>query len=71
MRNTIEVAAEIRIDNLSMSAVNQLVDVLHCVQRAAICPIGILFGRQVGLENRFENQHRCRLHHPIPDGGYP
>src|SRR5262245_537477 len=53
--NTVKVAAEIRIDNLSMSGVNQLVDVLHGIQRAAVCPIGILLRLQVGLENRFEN----------------
>jgi hypothetical protein len=67
MWNTIEVAAEIRIDNLSMSGVDQLVDVLHCVQRAAVCSIGMLFRLQVSLEDRFENQHRRRLHNPISD----
>ena len=50
MWNTIEVAAEIRINNLSVSGVDQLVDVLHRVQCAAVCSIGILFWRQIGLE---------------------
>ena len=66
-----KVTAEIRIDDLSMSSVDQLVDVLYCVQRAAVCPIGILFRRQVGLKYRFENQHRRRLHNPISDCWYP
>ena len=71
MRNTIEVAAEIRIDNLSMSGVDQLVDVLHGVQCAAVCPIGILLRLQIGLENRLEHQYGRRLHNPISDCGYP
>src|SRR5258707_13509522 len=63
----IQVAAEIRIHDLPMSRVDQLVDVLYCVQRAAVCPIGILFLRQVGLEDWFEYQHGRGLHNPIPD----
>ena len=62
-----KVAAEIRINDLPMSRVDQLVDVLHCVQCAAACPIGILFRRQIGLEDWFENQQRRRLHIPISD----
>src|SRR5215831_36942 len=59
MWNAVKVTAEISINDLSMSGVDQLVDVLHCVQCAAICPVGILFRLQVDLEDRFENQH-CR-----------
>jgi len=51
-----------------MASVNQLVDMPHGIQCAAAWPIGILFQRQVGLENRFEYQHRRRLHNPIADG---
>ena len=40
MWNTIEVAAEIRINDLPMSRLDQLVDVLYCVQRAAVCSVG-------------------------------
>jgi len=39
----IKVAAEICIDNFSMASVNQLVDVFHRVQCAAVLPIGVLF----------------------------
>jgi hypothetical protein len=63
----IQVAAEIRINDLSMTRIDQLVDVLYCVQRAAVCSVGILFRRQVGLEDRFEYQHGRSLHNPIPD----
>jgi hypothetical protein len=67
MWNTIKVAAEIRIHDLPMTRVNQLVDVLYCVQRAAVRPIGILLRLQVSLENRFENQHCRHLRNPISD----
>jgi hypothetical protein len=71
MWNAIEVAVEIRIYNLLMASVHQQVDMPHCVQRAAVCPIGILLRLQVGFENRLEHQHCCRLHNPIPDCWYP
>jgi hypothetical protein len=67
--NTVKVTAEISINDLPMSGVDQPVDVLYCVQCAAVCPIGILFRLQVGLKYRFENQHGCRLHNPISDCG--
>jgi hypothetical protein len=70
MGNTIKVAAEIRINDLPMSRFDQLVDVLYGVQRAAVRPIGVLFPRQVGLEDGFEYQHGRRLHNPIPDCRY-
>jgi hypothetical protein len=70
MWNTIKVAAEIRINDLPMTRVNQLVDVLYCVQCAAVSPIGILLGLQVGLKDRFEYQHCCRLRNPISDCWY-
>jgi hypothetical protein len=67
MWNTIEVAAEIRINDLPMSRLDQLVDVLYCVQRAAVRPIGILLRLQVSLEDWFEYQHGRGLRNPIPD----
>src|SRR3984893_10362650 len=70
MGNTVKVAAEICINDLPMFRVDQLVDVLYCVQCAAVRPIGILFLRQVGLEDWFEYQHGRGLHTPIPDCRY-
>jgi hypothetical protein len=69
MWNTIKVAAEIRINDLPMTRVDQLVDVFYRVQCTALLSIGILFRRQVGLENRFEHQNCCRFPHSIADGG--
>ena len=50
----IKVAAEICVDDFSMASIDQLVDVLYCVQCAAVSPIGVLFRLQIGLENGFE-----------------
>ena len=71
VRNTVKVTAEISINDLSMSGIDQLVNVLYCVQRAAVRPIGILLRLQVGLEDWFKNQHCCHLHNPISDCRYP
>src|SRR6516164_10645483 len=71
MRKSIEVGAEICVDNSSMASVDQLVDVSHCVQRAAISPIGILFWLQIGLEDGFEYQNCCHFRCPVADSGYP
>jgi len=45
MRESIKVAAEIRINNFSMASVDQLMNVSYCVQCAAVLPIGLLFRR--------------------------
>jgi hypothetical protein len=38
-----------------MARVEQLMDMLYCVQRAAVLAVGVLLRLQVGLENRFEH----------------
>ncbi len=43
MRKKIEIAGKICINDLTMSIVDQLMDVSHCVQCAAVAPVGILF----------------------------
>src|SRR5258707_15663367 len=65
----IKVAAEICVDDFSMASLDQLVDVLYCVQCAAVSPIGVLFRLQIGLENGFENQNCRHFRCPIADGG--
>jgi hypothetical protein len=52
-----------------MASVEQLVDMLYGIQRTAVCPIGVLFRLQVGLEDRFEHQNCRRLCHAIFDRG--
>ena len=53
-----------------MAGVEQLVDMLHGVQGAAVWPIGVLFRRQVGLEDRSEHQHSSHLCHAVFDRGH-
>src|SRR6266852_6013605 len=53
-----------------MAGVEQLVDLPHGIQRAAVWPIGVLFRLQVGFEYWFEYQHCRRLHHAIFDRGH-
>ena len=43
MGKKIEIAGKIRINDLSMPGVDQLMDVSYCVQCAAASPIGVLF----------------------------
>jgi hypothetical protein len=38
-----------------MASVDQLVDMFHCVQRAAVLPIGVLLRLQISLEDRLED----------------
>ena len=45
MWNAVKVTAEISINDLFLSGIDQLVDMLYCVQCAAVCPIGILLRR--------------------------
>jgi hypothetical protein len=53
-----------------MSGLDQLVDLLYRVQRAAVMPIAILFRLQVSLENRFEHQHCRHLRRAVADRWY-
>jgi len=53
-----------------MAGVEQLVDLPHGIQRTAVCPIGVLFRRQIGLEDRFEHQNCRRLCHAVFDRGH-
>src|SRR5216683_2207061 len=71
MRNSIEVTAEVCVNNFLMASIDQLADPIYSVQRAAVWPIGVLFRLQIGLENRFEDQNCCHLCRPVTDSGYP
>jgi hypothetical protein len=70
MRNAIEIATEVCVNNFLMASIDQLVDSIHRVQRAAVSPLGVLFRLQIGLENRFENQNWRPFRRPIPDSGH-
>jgi hypothetical protein len=70
MGKSVKVGAEICIYDFSMASVDQLMDVSHCVQCAAVFPIGVLFRLQVGFEYGLENQNCCHLCYPVPDSGH-
>lgn len=70
MRNTIEVTAEVCVNNFLMASIDQLVDTFDRVQRAAVSPIGVLFRLQIGLEDGFEHQNCRHFRRPVTDGGY-
>jgi hypothetical protein len=60
MRDAVKVSGQIRVDHLSMVRSQQCGDLRNGIQRTAIRAIGVLLRLQVGLEDRFENQHYRR-----------
>jgi hypothetical protein len=67
VRDTVEVARQVRVDHLGMPRPEQPVDLPDGVQGAAVGPVGVLLGLQVGLEDRREDQHHSHLRHAVPD----
>lgn len=67
MRNRVEVRLEVRIDDVDATEVDPLVDFPQGVMGALARPepIGEIF--EVGLEQRFDDDLHCRLHHTIFD----
>ena len=70
MGKKIEIAGKICVNDFLMSGVDQLVDALYGVQRAAVTPISVLFRLEIGLENGVEHQHRRHHRNTVADGGY-
>jgi hypothetical protein len=69
MRKRIKIPCKICIYDLSMSSVDQLMDVSYCVQCAAASPIGVLFRLQVNLKNGVEHQNRRHHDRAVTDSG--
>src|SRR5664279_4940333 len=70
MRKKIKIPCKICVNDLSISSVDQLMDVSYCVQCAAASPIGVLFRLQVNLENRVEHQNRRHHDRAVTDSGH-
>jgi hypothetical protein len=49
--------------------VDEAVHLPDGIERSRVCSIGVLFGREIGLEDGLQDQHRRRLAHPITQGG--
>jgi hypothetical protein len=71
MRNAVEVPAQVRIDHLRVPEASQAVNFPHSVQGTPSFAIRILLRRQVGLEDRLQDQEQSGLHHSVFDRGNP
>ncbi len=69
VRDAVEVTAQVRIDHFRMPRSAARRPSTTACQGTSPRPVGVLFRLQVGLEDRFQHQHRCRLHDTIPDRG--
>ena len=67
VRDAVEVARQVGVDDLRMPRVDQPVDLPDGVQGAAVWPVGVLLRLQVGLEDRLQDQHHGHLRHAVPD----
>ena len=67
MRNASEVVREVRIDNLLMAPEHQRLHLGYRLLGIAPGAVAILLRRKIGLENRFQHQHRCCHAGPIPE----
>ena len=67
MGDAVEISREVRVYHLGMPRPEQPLDLANGVQGAAFRAIGVLFGLQVGLEDRLQDSHRSRLHHTVPE----
>jgi hypothetical protein len=70
MRKRIKIPGNVCVYDLSMSSVNQLMDVSYCVQCAAASPIGVLFRLQVNLENGVEYKNRRHHDRAVTNSGH-
>src|ERR1700730_6011443 len=52
-----------------MAGVEQRVNMLYSIQRAALRTVGVLLGLQIGLEYWFEHQNCRVLGYPVTDSG--
>ena len=68
VRNAVEVPAQVSVNHLSMPGVEQRHNLPDGIQGTSSGSVRVLLGRQVGLEDRLQDQHRRRLHHAVLDG---
>ena len=67
MRDAVEVAGSIGVHHFRMPRAHVPVDVPDGVQGTMVRPVGVLLGREVGLEDRLQDQHHRPLRHAVPD----
>src|SRR5215472_17111844 len=57
---------EVGIDDFPVSAKQQFFHGDRRLLGIPPWPVGVLFGRKIGFEDRLQHQHRCRHADPIP-----
>ncbi len=66
----VEVAAQVGIDHLAVSSVDQPMHGADGIVGAALRSVGVLFAGQVGLEDGSQHDDRSHLHYPVSYGRY-
>src|SRR6476469_8898086 len=69
VRDRVEILGEIRVYDISVPILEQLMHSLYGTDSTSPRPIAINFGSQISLEDRLEDQFDGRLHHAIADRG--
>jgi hypothetical protein len=63
--DAVEVAGQVRVDDVRMPRTEQPVDLPDGIQGAAFGSIGVLLRLKVGLEDRLQDQHHGHLRHAV------
>src|SRR6266568_2852814 len=66
MRNRVEVLGQIRVHDIRITRMQQLIHLLDRILRTLPRPVAISIRLQVRFPDRFQNQLRRGLRHPIP-----
>ena len=67
VRDTVEIAGQIGVHHLAMPRAHMPMDLPDGVQGTVVRPVGVLLRREVGLEDRLQDQHHRHLRHAVPD----
>src|SRR6516225_1718636 len=68
MRNGPEVVRKVRVDDLRMTPVHQRLHLGYRLLGVTPRAITVLLRRKIGLEDRFQHQHRCCHAGSVPKG---
>src|SRR6202163_325054 len=68
MGNAPEVVREVGVNDFRMATVQQRSHLAYRLLGVSPATVGILLRWKIGLEDRFQHQHRCRHADPIPQG---
>src|SRR5262249_35831465 len=69
MRDAVEIAAQVRVDDLGIAAIEPALDLPQRLVGAVVGSVGVLFWGQVLVKDRLHDQDRRHLHHAGADGG--